>query len=97
MYCQVIDCRIEGIFIVYIQPGSWLYVLTHSIIYIYTYVHAVCELNSTEGFVSTGILVAVNGYILTTVDFVKRTLSDIKIVRGIKIADFVLKSFMVQV
>lgn len=37
---------------------------------------------------STGILVAVNGYILTTVDFVKRTLSDIKIVRGIKIADF---------
>lgn len=58
--------------------------------------HAVCEI-STEGFVSTGILVAVNGYILTTVDFVKRTLSDIKIVRGIKIADFVLKSFMVQV
>lgn len=46
---------------------------------------------------STGILVAVNGYILTSVDFVKRTLSDIKIVRGIKIADFVLKSFMVQV
>lgn len=85
MYCQVKDCRIEGIFIVYIQPGSWLYVLTHSIIYIYTYVHAVCEIQHT------GILVAVNGYILTTVDFVKRTLSDIKIVRGI------LKSFMVQV
>lgn len=97
MYCQVIDCRIEGIFIVYIQPGSWLYVLTHSIIYIYIYLRACSVWNSTEGFVSTGILVAVNGYILTSVDFVKRTLSDIKIVRGIKIADFVLKSFMVQV
>lgn len=96
MYCQVKDCRIEGIFIVYIQPGSWLYVLTHSIIYIYTYVHAVCEIQQ-KVLTSTGILVAVNGYILTTVDFVKRTLSDIKIVRGIKIADFVLKSFMVQV
>lgn len=97
MYCQVKDCRIEGIFIVYIQPGSWLYVLTHSIIYIYIYLRACSVWNSTEGFVSTGILVAVNWYILTTVDFVKRTLSDIKIVRGIKIADFVLKSFMVQV
>lgn len=97
MYCQVKDCRIEGIFIVYIQPGSWLYVLTHSIIYIYIYLRACSVWNSTEGFVSTGILVAVNGYILTSVDFVKRTLSDIKIVRGIKIADFVLKSFMVQV
>lgn len=87
MYCQVKDCRIEGIFIVYIQPGSWLYVLTHSIIYIYTYVHAVCEIQQK----------VLCRYILTTVDFVKRTLSDIKIVRGIKIADFVLKSFMVQV
>lgn len=91
MYCQVIDCRIEGIFIVYIQPGSWLYVLTHSIIYIYTYVHAVCEIQQKV------LCLPVYWYILTTVDFVKRTLSDIKIVRGIKIADFVLKSFMVQV
>lgn len=69
----------------------------HIASYIYIYLHACSVWNSTEGFVSTGILVAVNGYILTTVDFVKRTLSDIKIVRGIKIADFVLKSFMVQV
>lgn len=97
MYCPVINCRIEGIFIVYTQPGSWLYVLTHSIIYIYTYTCMQCVKFNRRFCVSTGILVAVNGYILTTVDFVKRTLSDIKIVRGIKIADFVLKSFMVQV
>lgn len=63
----------------------------HIASYIYIYLRACSVWNSTEGFVSTGILVAVNGYILTTVDFVKRTLSDIKIVRGIKIADFVLK------
>lgn len=69
----------------------------HIASYIYIPTCMQCVWNSTEGFVSTGILVAVNGYILTTVDFVKRTLSDIKIVRGIKIADFVLKSFMVQV
>lgn len=70
----------------------------HIASYIYIYLRACSVWNSTEGFVSTGILVAVNGYILTTVDFVKRTLSDIKIVRGIKIADLiVLKSFMVQV
>lgn len=69
----------------------------HIASYIYIYLRACSVWNSTEGFVSTCILVAVNGYILTTVDFVKRTLSDIKIVRGIKIADFVLKSFMVQV
>lgn len=94
-YVCIVKWKIVGLkgYLLFIYSLVFGFMYWYIVLYIYL---CVCSVwNLIEGFGFIGILVVVNGYILIIVDFVKRILFDIKIVRGIKIVDFVLKSFMV--